>query len=451
MLSSELNADTPDPASIALRGQMKAEFLNALSNIDQTLEDWPNAELVVYGSTLMRQLSHHEGVKFPLEGMKSSDIDIGVFEKERSYKNDFEPNLLASVPPIIRQAIVDSGFSYIRIKDHIGKHTEESRIDDVQSMPGHSFLGDFFLVNTFTPEEMHERLQNRNDYNNLKTCIPNEPLDVRLVIGTNDKPFPLLMDPIDTAPESGQGTFKRTRALDMLAGKIVRSMTDKYKPTDFIDIYNLVNSTCEADGKPYINIDPESPDNHIDALRVMIISYMPMSRGIYVDRPTLLSTFQDTPKRKETFIERVRDQIATDRLPELEDHIDDIFSAVNDTMSTVMGQRSTPSHGPLNLTDTENQFIDEINGHYAISKKETSPEKSGIKFLGITFRKQVDATYNIKLGEARINTGLLTESYPEVFEAYPDLEHNIKNNSILHAKMLEHRFGRQNNDVAFDM
>src|SRR5690606_35860145 len=131
-----------------------------------------------------------------------------------------------------------------------------------------------------------------------KPYITDEPIEVKLVIGANDKPFPVLMGSRDTLPESKEGSFKRTRAYDMLAGKIVRSMTDKYKPTDFIDIYNLIKATNKSDGTPHIDLDPNSPSNELDALRVLIVSYMPMSRGIYPERENLLSTFEDTPEKK---------------------------------------------------------------------------------------------------------------------------------------------------------
>lgn len=436
-----INADTPNPVAIALRSQMKRDFLNALSIIDQRLNHWPDANMVVYGSTLMRQLAYNEGVLFPLEGIKSSDIDIGVIEKGATADN-FSANLSANVAPIIKQTIINSGLSFVSEENRYGviNTTRANSPDEIFALPNAAFVGDFFVTKTFSPDEIRASLKSRPDYEELKSFMPQEPLEVRLVIGVNDKPFPVLMDPIDTTPESGKGSFKRTRALDMLAGKIVRSMTDKYKPTDFIDIYNLIKGTNKSDGKPLIDLNPQSPTNDLDALRVLIVSYLPMSRGLYPGRADLLSIFENSPAKKARFIEQVKGQIAANKLPLLAAHVDDIFATINATIQAAMHKKPGQSHGPLNLTAREKRFFDEIDGNGNLEATDAKNETQGWR-PRLTRRAPLQVIMKTVQAEPRINVRLLEEEHPLAFRKYPELGHNIANNAILRAKVNERRYG----------
>jgi hypothetical protein len=241
-----------------------------------------------------------------------------------------------------------------------------------------------------------------------------------------------LLKPKETKTDGGQGKFKRARSLDMLAGKIVRCMTDKYKATDIIDIYNLCHSSFQDSGKPFVNIDPQSPENHLDVLRVLIASFMPMSRGVYPSRDNLLSVFADTPERKKKFLTDIEGQIAAHKIGAIRESVDEIFKGVNDALGIIMCRKPRGAHGVLNLTDGELAFVNEIVGW----KEDTvviKPEAPPIRIGRITIRKRRDAIEEATREriEPAINVTHLQKEYPEVFKKYPELADNIKRNPIL--------------------
>ena len=359
MINSTLNADTPDPIIIALRAEMKDKFLDSLSVLDQNMEGWPNATLVVYGSTLMRQLALNEGIEFPLGSIKSSDIDIGVIE-EKPKSAEFAQRISSHAVPIIKTAITNGDFNLETTRS--GTDPKVYYPAEIKPLANSTFLGDFFITKTFSVDDIHKALQKHPEYEELKKLTPEEPITVKLVLGVNEKPFPALMDPIETTPESGEGKFHRTMALDMLAGKLVRSMTDKYKPTDLIDIYNLFHATRRDTGEPWLRLKPDEPNSVANTVRALVVSYLPMSRGIRPEQPELLRTFKNTPDNKSKFMQEVQEQIDARKLPELESYVDRIFDTLGIITTTIFSQRSQPSHGPLNLSDRELDFVNEIDG-----------------------------------------------------------------------------------------
>ncbi|MDE3015717.1 MAG: hypothetical protein KGI29_02190, partial [Pseudomonadota bacterium] len=371
-----------------------------------------------------------------------------------SSNGEFTEKIIQAVSPIIKKSIADAGLSYLE-ETHGYNGTEIKRVDkpeDVLKLPDSDFVGDFFVAKTFSPQEMYERLKNRRDYEELQPFIPKEPLEVRLVLGVNADPFPMLINPIDTKPESGAGSFKRTRTLDMLAGKIVRSITDKYKPTDLIDIYNLIKGRYISNGNPLKNLDPSSPDNRLDTLRTLIMAYMPMSRGVWPENNNLLSTFQDTPENKRRFLERVEPEIAANKMPALREKVDDIFATINQLLVNVTGPSKQNTCGPLNLTKNEKAFFDGIDGYREEQEiPSAKPAKGMFALLSKNRKTTHETTVRIRI-EPQINVELLKHEHPEAFKKYPELATNIGHNPILESKVMErkHSAGTDTGSIEMD-
>ncbi len=165
-----------DPLRLELRSLMKGDFIDRLQDQPDTMtKQWPGAKLVIFGSTLMRQLDRSDGVRFPYPGRKSSDIDFGIEangSSEYDYKNKFEPALI----PIMHKAVLDNGAGLIVLKNPNGKPKDVDAFSEEQTLPippeevkafmtdanAQKYLAnDFILYHDYTKEEMYERLSTR--------------------------------------------------------------------------------------------------------------------------------------------------------------------------------------------------------------------------------------------------------------------------------------------------
>jgi hypothetical protein len=429
----KLDEATSNPIDIALRWQMKGQFLDCFTREVNPIPEWPKAELVIYGSTTMRQIALEKDIKLPFSGIKSSDIDIGVKEADgTSDADDFKYKYKKFVSPLIKKTAIDCGFDYM---SETGKEVCACAL---RNLPADHFAGEFFLRQTFSPQQMHDQLRTRSDYEEIKSFIPSEPKQVLLRIGANELPFPHILQPVNFHIDSRghlEGrkiTLKRSNRIDMLAGKLARCMEGFKKPTDLIDIYNLVKGYHPSDNAPIVDVNPQSPKNDLETLRVLIdarLIFMRMHEPY--NRTNLFDTFKDTPENRALFIEKCKDQIAENRMPELKAMAGDIFQTCDKLIHDVYAPRSKVRIGAGNFTQNEVDFFDHAWGRKPLNIEKTGQAPSVTLFGKVFHKKQPVKPMEKELAEPFINIQALKKEFPKAFEKRPHMDRDITCNPLI--------------------
>lgn len=413
---------------------MKKDFLNALANQDDPLTQWPGAQLVVFGSTLMLQLQR-EGVQMPLTKRKSSDIDLGIWLPHKVSRDEMNAKYEKYVAPMLRKAVKESGLDVIGLR---GDHAvANAQIGEQDKLPDSFFADHFLVTRDFTAGQIHETLRSRHDYEQLKDSIPREGLKVPLYISSSPLPPPLIIDPSPFfhgpwnhekgahEHEDGQPVhrenaivLKRSNRVNMLADKLRKNIVRQdFKPTDLMDVYNLIKAQT-PDGKPLMDLDPASPTNVLEDIRVALIATMAtfdvkiMSADKRSVREDLLRPFEYTPENARRFHEIADNQIASN-VPVTDDELKEMYRSINELMDKIKNLRREKEaddgryqdgkvYGPLNFTKNDLDFL-------------ASPE-------GYIYKPGLQGTTTIS---PRIAIDKLETEYPATFEKYPTLSANI--------------------------
>ena len=189
---------------------------------------------------------------------------------------------------------------------------------------------------------------------------------------------------------------------------------ERFKPTDFIDIYNLLHSES---AEPLFDFNPNSPTNHLEHLRALIVANLPIF-NFYdpLKLNNVLANYSDSDENVERFKKNTAETVSkysnfTDQ------QIKTILKECRQFLKTIMLPRKGEKwHGPLHLTMDDANFIAHIN------RCEVMPGFSGIRGLPIG-------------RESSIDVELLRKQYARTFKRYPELARNISNNHYLNDRI----------------
>ncbi len=460
MISERIRIDeTSHPIDIKIRRLLKGVFLKELYKATSTdAQDFNGTtSIVIYGSTIMRQLVDEEKAVFPLSGIKSSDIDIGCFTSGNSYSTTIsDAEFQAIVTPRIRAAIISSQFelwlpepNYTEKQPHKVEHKlSNGEIRALDSLP---LRKDFYVAKSFTKDEIIALLKDDPEYEQIEPYIRNhfdakkrEVKTVCLCISPHTEHFPLIMQPISLFRDSnGEGVSQLVRAnrFDMLAGKIARSMGSNMKATDIVDIYNMIHGTTGA-GKPTIDTSKDSVD--LDLIRLLTMNYLLCAYGQFdCKKPGLLRNFEPSEANAENFKTSTSHQIVEYKQPELHSQLNKIFSSVNDFIALVFRKKSQGlSFGPLNLTLGEYNYIGEFGGEAKIRPKQIPGKRSWRDILsGRTPPTTLGFEADSSASSYIIDTKALEQEFPKVFEKYPNFGDLLKKNTLLQSKLRFNQYG----------
>lgn len=343
---------TNDPVSIALRRHMKGQYLHALSEAMHENQPQDGLKIVVYGSTLMRELVETQGATLPFAGVKSSDIDIGAWKtsgESMGDKSEFEQKIC----PYFRRAT--EALEY----DFKTKELLLTPANEVAGLSAASFYGDHYVSHSFTEAEAKNVLgENWEQLEEYFKPDKSGKLEVHLSISPHGEHFPIMMDPIPMHIEHANNNFLyRADRYDMLAGKLARCLTHDSKATDLIDTYNLSHGTL-GDGKPILEMGQDGLRDHREVLRLLIINRI-MFNNDSMPRfgdPNILSIFEENSADSKKLEDQLKEQIASHRQ-------DDIFAAwpsileSNRKLFHSIFPEGKDLIGPFNLRREEVQYV----------------------------------------------------------------------------------------------
>lgn len=409
---AKIKRPASNAAYIVLRSVMKGEFLDALEAQPNTLEDWPGARLVVFGSTLMRQLNLEDGVSFPFSGRKSSDIDIGVYVPDP--RKDFSSRYVEKICPLLKRSCAEGGFSVII--PEAGKAETRYANGDIARIPDKKLADDFIISKHFTYDEAKEKItqafpEHADVYLASLDALMGDrkSADIELIISSTPVPTPTLLEPVKFNIHNGNPAhvpLKRDDKLNMLAAKIVRNLIkERFKPTDLIDIYNLLHAKAD---KPLFNFDASSPDNQLDDLRCLIVANLAIFNCKEPwNNSDLLANFETSLENLKRF-EALTENNVSKYGEFTEESIKTIVEECRAFIGRVMAPREEKGHGPLNLTEKDVNFITGVSGYQVL------PGLNGTRMT-----------------EPRIRPELLQGQYPSIFARHPELAGNLKHNHYL--------------------
>lgn len=478
---------------------MKGLYLEVLDQVaDSHSEVIPKQYgLMIYGSTVMRQMSKDNGGEyyFPLAGVKSSDIDIGGCYNGGKYsgrntttKEEFQRYFA----PLLAKATKKAGFDlWIPDRGFTGesKGTIKDKIAnaDINDDASFSFVGDYYIAMKFTREQIVEALQHHPDYKKIEPYIIShfdtkgrEYKTVCIAISAHDEHFPAMMKP-DFLFHKGQFDYARmikprylddmplvgmARRYDMLAGKLARSMGANFKPTDLIDIYNLIKGHQDYQSAE----DPDvywcvSAENRIDlqVIRLLTINYLMLGyRQLDTNSPSLLDNFKNTPENKAKVITKLKTQIVEFRQQEVFDKLDEIYEEVSTFVSAIFGKiqegsywndvpkYEVPDEGLLNLTQGERNYIACFHGYQPMVADEVELDKT---FWQKLLRRPADTKIALvakdpsKPSEASIAVDELVATYRLVFSVVYEMDDMFKEwlskNTLLNQKLQFNKYGAE--------
>ncbi len=420
---------TNNPAALAIRSHLKGFFVEALYRQPNTLVDWPGAQFVLFGSTLFRQFHFDDGIKFKFGGRKASDIDLGVRTSSLIPQDEFEKKYIQYVAPLIRNVVIELGLWVEDPKDRSKIYPPEEALN----LPLEFFAEEFFASRLYDKEHVQKIISKRHpNYDTImEYCdeIPQVDNKFRIYVDVSSStlPVPCVMEPLPlSTPRWREGCLQvmRTDREEIVASKLSRATSHpligrlKYKPTDLIDLSNLIH----AEPKSVLRLDKNDPNNMWEDLRVLYLVYL-MIDGLnekHLLREDLFKPFEFTSEnivafRKETDPQIVRTKQISNQ--ELRGIYGDCKGMVTEISQLREGQ------GPLNLTDNDLLFVTSLQGYKRL------PSFPGAAPV------QMDAF---------IDVDPLIKEYPQVFARYPNLRKGIQDYHRLNDRVDQHNYRRQN-------
>lgn len=143
---------------IVLRSHMKRKILEAISNVQAQPAELPSAAIIIGGSTFFSLFPKDT---FPLAGIKTEDLDIGVYHPHPSTVAHYDQRSHDYLHDVLSQAIGQTPYEVVKT--------------DQQYAP--FLLGSFLLCHKFSPDEMEEAFQRHPE---LIPYLPQAELEVHL-------------------------------------------------------------------------------------------------------------------------------------------------------------------------------------------------------------------------------------------------------------------------------
>jgi len=467
-MSSErpvVELDENHPLAVALRRQMKEDFISALSAQPSSSWQWKDAEVVLFGSTLMHQLHMADKVKLPLPGLRVSDIDIGVRMIKGANDEFYEKNCNTHLTQFLKKVVLDNnldvGFEQGKNSGIFREVLGKSAIDALDLS---LFSHDFHVTKVFNYDEVMAQIHTREDKGFLQTVIERDPhlwdaqhhkmkadVKIRLTISPNMpnermsiqaltfllNPDPLYPGPYH--PKDGKVPLFREQALDMIAGKIVRAMKRgrEFKPTDMLDLYNICNAH-----PPIIDLESTAPGSDLETLRALVVTYLADAdvRAPYDKGRNLRVAFENSPENRQRFMAVASKEIATHRMPD-EVTIGNMFKTADALVDKIFAKKPGKSaHGPLNYTDNDVRFAATVAGiDPETILNPPKPVKSS--FLSRLSPRGVCTKTKeyVRPFEPTLRLDCLQAEYPQVFEMHPEISVHLKNSQTFQTLIAQAR------------
>lgn len=471
---------TDDPIVIALRRHMKGQFLYYLDLMAKDHLHDDSIRMVIYGSTLMRELVESFGAKLPFPGIKSSDIDIGAYQKTGYHLNPSEEVYLEKVCPVLQKAIYESGFNLKRAQNKLQTSFRVTENPEIMELELPYFTNDYYLTYSFAPGEVEHLL--RPQWQELSPHFQSgKDVEVHLSISSHQRHFPIIMKPIpmySRLDDGEESKLRRADRYDMLAGKIARSLTPSFKPTDLIDIYNLYHGTIDS-GRPILEIGQrEDVRDHSSVLRLLVLHYIMMSNSALpnLESPDLFRHVQPNEANYRVFEQVVREQISSHRQEELLSRKLEIFGTNMWLIGRIFpeGPANEKRYGVLNLRKEEVEYV---LSYYGRSWPEQKSENKGsatsgianlfgslfsrgLKPLHTAVEKQLvhtgifqDAGYvRTDFGQldCKMNLEKIRPLYAHADALYPDIFRNLGRHDLLQGLMQERIFGAPTSEFGIE-
>lgn len=414
---SLIQRDTNDPILLALRSDLKRHFLIYLEMNDNELaKKWPGAELVVYGSTLMRKLSENQDIHLPYWGRKASDIDIGIcteaYVEADSYINKYKE----IIPPLMLNTILRGQFNV-----EIPKGASEfetilrNNMGEYFSTDAHleKLSNEFVISKSYNKEQVVHILKKAKlqdlaqqvDASQQKeyyadTIISIQPCPPQMLLGSSDF-LP------NRVPPEHRIDLRRDKRMNLLASKIVRAFDPKkpVKPTDFIDFYNLAHASPQL-----FDFTANSPD--FEDLRCLIVAHMAAAGLHKLDTPpsNLMRHFVISSQNIDLFMDNYSQVIST-RQPISREETERFIKEARDLVFHAFGY----------WEDNANTMLEEL---LSLNERNFLASQHGYTVMPGGYTKS-------RQGEFNIDSALLKADHPKTFERYPRLEHNIQNYHLI--------------------
>lgn len=480
--------ETSHPVDIKMRRLLKHHFLRVLDKtLDEHSWDIPKQYgLMVFGSTVMRMLegdvirAGYGG--FKLGGLKSSDIDIGGYVRDQSHRNTTtKEEFMKFFAPRLAQAVRLAGFDLWTTKmsasgNSSGEIKDRYANNELEALDPALFTGEYYITIRLTKDEIVEALKHDRHYGLIKPYIDDHFVTkarpfktICIAISADTEHFPTFMEPDTMFHKNEYERFRiqkpryfddvpllgMSNRFDMISGKLARCMGPAYKPSDLLDIYNLITHR-----DPMIfNYDNErlvDKGNHIDmeVVRLLTINYLACGYGYFDGSDKgLLKNFENTRENKDKVIAVLRKQIIEYKQEWLFRNLDRIYATINEFIGALFKVKTEGlAFGPLNLTVGERSYIAGLNGTVPLKAVQVAQPQG---FLDrVILRRQPEVRTEVQAaGKAEFGILLdrVVEEFPCTFGfVHPRMKPNILRNSTLNAKLARNMHGAEMNGLGGD-